>query len=322
MNFAIIGCGLIGHKRAKSLNNNVLLYACDVDFKKAELLSNQYSRCASVTDVDVICEDERVEAVIVSVINNQLYPVSLKLIKAGKHVLIEKPGGITVNELIDLQQSAKESGSIIRIGYNHRYHPSCIKINELISTGELGDFMFLRARYGHGGRVGYEKEWRANKTISGGGELIDQGVHLIDLASIFMGEYTQIDGHINTYYWKMDVEDNSFLNLKNNKNNTAWLHVSCTEWKNTFSLEAYFKYAKLHWEGLGGSYGTERLYYYKMTPEMGPPDTIIYEYPKQDNSWNIEMNEFINDIVLKRTAVPGIKEAINALTVVETIYNK
>ena len=322
MNFAIIGCGLIGHKRAKSLNNNTLLYVCDVDFKKAEVLSNQYSKCVAVTDIDVICQDKRIEAVIVSVINNQLYPVSLKLIKHGKHVLIEKPGSITVNELIDLQQEAKKSGSIIRIGYNHRYHPSCIKINELISTGELGDFMFLRARYGHGGRVGYEKEWRANKNISGGGELIDQGVHLIDLASIFMGEYTQIDGHINTYYWKMDVDDNAFLSLKNNKNNTAWLHVSCTEWKNTFSLEVYFKYAKFHWEGLGGSYGTERLYFYKMTDEMGPPDTTIYEFPKQDNSWKIEMNEFINDIVLKRTAVPGIKEAINALTVVKTIYNK
>ena len=91
-------------------------------------------------------------------------------------------------------------------------------MNELISNGELGDFMFLRARYGHGGRLGYESEWRSDKTISGGGELIDQGVHLIDLASIFMGEYTQIDGHINTYYWKMDVEDNAFLCLKNKIN--------------------------------------------------------------------------------------------------------
>jgi len=322
MNFAIIGCGLIGQKRAKSLSQNLLLYTCDIDFKRAESLANQYNGCIATNDINVICTDVRVNAVIVSVINHQLYPIALKLIKHGKHVLIEKPGSISVNELNQLKQASKESGSLIRIGYNHRYHPSCIKMNELISDGQLGDFMFLRARYGHGGRLGYESEWRSDKTISGGGELIDQGVHLIDLASIFMGEYTQIDGHINTYYWKMDVEDNAFLSLKNNKNNTAWLHVSCTEWKNTFSLEVYFKYAKFHWEGLGGSYGTERLYYYKMTNEMGPPDTTIYEFPKQDNSWKIEMDEFINDIVLNRTSVPGIQEAINTLTVVETIYNK
>jgi predicted dehydrogenase len=322
MNFAIIGCGLIGHKRAKSLYNHKLLYACDVDFKKSEELSKLYNGCIPTTNINLICNDINVDVAIVSVINNQLYPIALQLIKHSKHVLIEKPGSITVYELIQLQKAASKSGSIIRVGYNHRYHSACIKINELVDNCKLGSFMFLRGRYGHGGRIGYETEWRSDKTISGGGELIDQGVHLIDLASIFMGEYTQIDGHINTYYWKMDVEDNAFLSLKNNKNNTAWLHVSCTEWKNIFSLEIYFKYAKLHWEGLGGSYGVEKLHYYKMTKKMGPPDTIIYEYPRQDDSWKIEIEEFINDIVSKRVSIPGIKEAINALTVVETIYNK
>ena len=322
MNFAIIGCGLIGQKRSRSLGNNKLLYTCDIDYKKAESLSKQFVGCVPTTDIHVICNDTSVDVAIVSVINNQLYPIALELIKTGKHVLLEKPGSVTVNQLKELEKISKQTGSIIRLGYNHRYHPACIKLLELVKDKSIGDFMFLRGRYGHGGRLGYEKEWRSNKIISGGGELIDQGVHLIDLSSMFMGEYSQIDGHINTYYWKMDVEDNAFLNLKNSKNNTAWLHVSCTEWKNIFSLELYFKNAKFHWEGLGGSYGVERLYYYKMTEEMGPPDTQIFEFPKQDNSWKIEMDEFINDIVLNRTSVPGIQEAINVLTVVETIYNK
>jgi predicted dehydrogenase len=191
---------------------------------------------------------------------------------------------------------------------------------EIFKSGELGPIMFLRGRYGHGGRIGYEKEWRANPTISGGGELIDQGVHLIDLASIFLKDFKKIEGHVHTYYWNMPVDDNAFLSLRDSNNVTAWLHVSCTEWKNTFSFEVYGKCGKLHWEGLGGSYGTEKLTYYKMLPEMGPPETIIYEFPREDQSWKIEMDEFFEDILLNRTPIPGIKEAINNLAVVDKLY--
>jgi predicted dehydrogenase len=136
--------------------------------------------------------------------------------------------------------------------------------------------MFIRARYGHGGRVGYDKEWRANPKLSGGGELIDQGIHLIDLAGWFLGEFKKIDGHAETYFWKMPVDDNAFLSLRTAKNQTAWLHVSCTEWKNLFSFEIYGRHAKLHIEGLGGSYGVEKLFHYQMKPEMGIPDTKVY----------------------------------------------
>jgi predicted dehydrogenase len=180
--------------------------------------------------------------------------------------------------------------------------------------------MFVRGRYGHGGRIGYDKEWRADPKISGGGELIDQGVHLIDLAGIFLGEFTSVAGHATTYFWKMPVDDNAFLNLRNATGKTAWLHVSCSEWKNLFSLEIYGRDAKLHWEGLGGSYGVERLTYYKMLPQMGPPETTIWEFPRGDESWKIEMAEFFEDIRLKRTPVPGLKEAKAALNVVEQIY--
>jgi predicted dehydrogenase len=182
--------------------------------------------------------------------------------------------------------------------------------------------MFLRGRYGQGGRVGYEKEWRADPKLSGGGELIDQGVHLIDLAGIFLGEFTTVEGHAATYFWNMPVDDNAFLSLRNADGKTAWLQVSCSEWKNMFSLEIYGRDAKLHWEGLGGSYGMERLTYYKMLPQMGPPETTIWEYPRGDESWKIEMSEFFEDIKLHRTPVPGLKEARAALAVVEKIYGQ
>ncbi len=104
-------------------------------------------------------------------------------------------------------------------------------------------------------------------------ELIDQGIHLIDLAGWFLGDFAKVEGHAQTYFWKMPVDDNAFLDLRTAKDQTAWLHVSCTEWKNLFSFEIYGRDAKLHIQGLGGSYGVERLYHYQMRPEMGPPDT-------------------------------------------------
>ena len=101
---------------------------------------------------------------------------------------------------------------------------------------------------------------------------------------------------------------------------TAWLHASCTEWKNLFCLEIYGRHAKLHWEGLGGSYGLERLTHLPDAPEMGPPETTIYEFPRGDESWKLEMAEFFEDIRLQRTPVPGLKEARAALGVVEKVY--
>jgi len=182
--------------------------------------------------------------------------------------------------------------------------------------------MFMRARYGHGGRKGYDREWRADPALSGGGELIDQGVHLIDLAGWYFGDFTQIDGHATTSYWDMKVDDNAFISLRTAQSQTAWLHVSCSEWKNLFSLEIYGRNAKIAIDGLGGSYGVERLAFYQMLPEMGPPETTIYEYPRGDESWAIETNAFIDDIKLGREPSPGLREGIRVLEVVEEIYRR
>src|SRR5262249_24030873 len=152
----------------------------------------------------------------------------------------------------------------------HRYHPAVRKARELIEAGAVGELMFLRGRYGHGGRIGYHKEWRSNPSISGGGELIDQGVHLIDLSRWFLGDFEKISGIAQTFYWQMPVDDNSFLLLQTGDQKTAFLHCSCTEWKNLFSFELYGRSGKLHIEGLGGSYGPEKLTHYRMLPEMGP----------------------------------------------------
>jgi predicted dehydrogenase len=180
--------------------------------------------------------------------------------------------------------------------------------------------MFLRGRYGHGGRLGYEREWRADPAIAGGGELLDQGVHLIDLAGWFLGPFVHVQGFAHTYFWNMPVEDNGFLLLRTLEGQAAQLHASSTEWKNLFSFEIYGREGKLHIEGLGGSYGVERLYFYKMLPRMGPPETTIWEYPGEDLSWEREIEAFAGFIERGATPRPGLEEAAAALRVVEQIY--
>jgi predicted dehydrogenase len=321
MNYAIIGCGLIGRKRLASLPAGAkLVVACDTQPARAGELVRLAGGGRAVADYRDAVADPAVEAVIVCTLNATLAEIAAAAIGAGKHVLVEKPGAIRVAQAEELIALAARHDVRVRVGFNHRYHPAFQKARELFEADALGELMFVRARYGHGGRVGYDREWRADPLQSGGGELMDQGVHLIDLARWFLGDFPTVEGHAATYFWNMPVDDNAFLSLRTSEGQMAWLHVSCTEWKNLFSFEIYGRQGKLHIEGLGGSYGVERLYYYKMLPEMGPPETTIWEYPRGDDSWRLELAEFERDIAARRTPHPGLAEARAALQIVETIY--
>ena len=323
MNYAIIGCGLIGKKRLAGLPaGSKLAIACDTNLSRAEDLVKLAQTGRAVSDFHQAVTDPQVDAVIVATINSALAEVSAAAIRAGKHVIVEKPAGISVKQIDELIALEKKHNVRVRVGFNHRYHPSFIKAREIFESGIMGDMMFIRGRYGHGGRIGYDKEWRADPKLSGGGELIDQGIHLIDLAGWFLDDFKKVEGHATTYFWNMPVDDNAFLSLQTAKGQTAWLHVSCTEWKNLFSFEIYSRHTKLHIEGLGGSYGVEKLYHYQMKPEMGIPDTKVYEFPGPDESWRIEMTKFEEDVQAKRTPDAGLKEAQAALEVVEKIYAK
>src|SRR5688500_9724105 len=205
--FAVIGCGSVGRKRVAALGANPpLLYACDVNAMRADEVAKLAPRAKAVTDHNAALEDPHVKAVIVSTLNSSLAPITLDAVRAGKHVLVENPGGLSSAELREVQSAATKPGVHVRIGYNHRFHPALQKAREIIDHGALGPLMFLRARYGHGGRKGYDREWRADPKLSGGGELIDQGVHLIDLAGWFLGEFATIDGHAATFFWDMKVD--------------------------------------------------------------------------------------------------------------------
>jgi predicted dehydrogenase len=322
MNYAIVGCGLIGKKRLAGLPaGSKLVVACHTTLARAEELVKLAKTGHAVADFKQAVADPQVNAVIVATINSALAGVAAAAIRAGKHVIVEKPAGVSVKQIDELISLAEKHGVCVRVGFNHRYHPAFIKAREIFGSGVMGELMFIRARYGHGGRIGYDQEWRADPKFSGGGELIDQGIHLIDLAGWFLGGFKKIDGHAATFFWNMPVDDNAFLDLQTAKGQTAWLHVSCTEWKNLFSFEIYGRHTKLHIEGLGG-YGVEKLYHYQMKPEMGPPDTKLYEFPGPDESWRREMTEFEQDVQLKRTPDAGLAAARAALQIVEEIYKK
>lgn len=318
----IIGCGLIGQKRAKALGSGGRLVACaDIEFGRAQVLAGGSAKAFS--DWRALLNLPDVEAVVIATLHDSLAEITLAAIEAGKHVFVEKPAARNPQELEPVISAAERRGVKVHAGFNHRYHRAMRKAKEIVDSQALGELMFLRARYGHGGRPGYDREWRAKPELSGGGELIDQGPHLIDLSRWFFGqEFSDIQGFAHTYYWDMPVDDNGFMLLRTAKNQTAFLHASCTEWKNLFSLEIYGREGKLEISGLGGSYGVERMTWYKMLPEMGPPETMAWEYPMGDDSWAVELAEFYDDIRLNRAPAAGLKDAYESLKIIQRIYKE
>lgn len=321
MNIAIVGCGLIGQKRLRALGEgHKLIAVADTVLERAQQLAAHHPHVLCTTDWQGVITRREVEIVLIATTNNGLAPITLAAIQAGKHVLVEKPAALRPEELDPIISEVRRRGVCVQVGFNHRFHPALQKAREIVESKEMGPLMFIRGRYGHGGRLGYEREWRCNPEIAGGGELIDQGVHLIDLSRWFLGDFHRVEGSVATYFWNAPVEDNAFLMLTTKSDQTAWLHVSCTEWKNLFSFEIYGRKGKLHVEGLGGSYGTERLSYYRMLPQMGPPETTIWEYPGEDLSWKREFEAFLRSIRNGSGSTTSLCDAKAALEVVHQLY--
>jgi predicted dehydrogenase len=319
---AIVGCGSIGQKRASMLADCRLAICCDIDHRRASALAARTAGCDAAIDWDPVVRRPDIDVVIIATTHDMLAPIAAAAACAGKHVLIEKPGARRAAELDPVIRAAAQTGALVRVGFNHRYHRAFLKAREIFESGELGPLMFIRSRYGHGGRPGYESEWRADPERSGGGEAMDQSVHLVDLSRWFLGDFTCVRGAAPTYFWNMPVEDNAFLLIETAAGQVAFLHATWTEWKNLFSFEIYGKYGKLEISGLGGSYGVERLTYYRMLPEMGPPETFAWEYPMRDNSWELEFAAFLEDIRLGRRPEPGPEDAQAALRVIELLYQQ
>uniref|UniRef100_UPI004047FB67 Gfo/Idh/MocA family protein n=1 Tax=Aliarcobacter sp. TaxID=2321116 RepID=UPI004047FB67 len=323
---AIAGFGKIGQVRAKELEKNENTQVVAVyDIKKPEKLDGSIKFCESFDEL--LAQD--VDAVFVCAFNDVLADYTTQALKAGKHVFCEKPPARTSHELENVIASEKDSGKVLKYGFNHRYHYSVIEAKKLIESGEMGKLLWLRGVYGKAGSIDYNKNWRNYKEISGGGILIDQGIHMLDLMRYFSGQdFTHINSFITTSYWNIEAEDNAFAIMQSDEKITAMLHSSATQWKHKFLLEMCFEEGYINLDGiLSGtrSYAPEKLVvgrreFEDITFAMGKPkeNTTWFE---NDDSWELEVTEFIDAILGKTTIKNGTSaDAIETLKLVERIY--
>jgi predicted dehydrogenase len=320
---ALIGCGLIGEKRAAALpDGDRLIAAHDLDSARAQELAGRYgaTACASVDELLALGPD----VVIVATSHDQLAALSERAVAAGAHVLVEKPAGIGTAQIDRVARAAQDAQRLVKVGFNHRFHPALARVAEEVHSGRHGDLLHLRACYGHGGRPGYDREWRAKPERSGGGEIIDQGMHLLDLTHWLAGPLPLHSALLRTQFWDTPVDDNAALILgKRDDRVSPWamLHVSWTEWKNTFSLEVYCRTAKLRVDGLVRSYGNQVLRIYKMGPELGPPALDEHAYDPGDGSWQAEWDHFARAVALHQPQLSGdLADARYAWARVEEAY--
>jgi predicted dehydrogenase len=321
MNVAIIGAGLIGKKRASSLEkNDFLSIVCDINEVFAKELAHEFSTNCTGNVKDII-NNRNIDTVIVSVINKFAAQITTDMLLSGKNVLCEKPLGQNVEESQVILSAAEKNNKIVKTGFNHRFHPSMIKTKSIIESGQIGDIINIRCTYGHGGRPGMEKEWRCSKDLSGGGELIDQGVHLIDLCRWFTDkDVDQVYGKTYRSFWESNVEDNAFFHLEFDGNILAQCHVSWTNWKNIFSFEIFGKDGYIKIDGLGGSYGKETLEVGYRQPNGGIPASEHFDFADEDNSWVLEWKEFKQSIEENRDPIGSGKDGYAANVIIDAIY--
>lgn len=321
-NVAIVGAGLIGRKRAIALRKFAdcqLRVTVDLNKNAAKSLAREFGGEIE-TDWKKAVQRDDINVVIVATYNKYLSPIGIAALENKKHVLCEKPLGINVRESRLMVDTGKKNDVILKAGLNHRHHPAIAKARQFTFNGEIGELYFLRCRYGHGGRPGYENEWRADKELCGGGELLDQGVHVVDLFRWFAGNFDEAFGYAYTFFWDMKVEDNAFAVFKRDDGVIASMHTSWTQWKNLFSLEVFGSSGYLVVEGLGGSYGIETLKIGKRRPKSGPPDEEILEFSGPDISWEEEWKEFISAIEGKREPIGNGWDGYQANKMIEAVY--
>ncbi len=324
MRWGIIGPGLIGTKRASvllALGEKVAAIAGTTK-ESAEALAQKFN-AASTADWKEVTRSSEIDAVVVATTHDWLSPITVDALQHGKHVLVEKPAGRNEGEVQAIVDAAKASGKHVCVGFNHRFRPAILAAKKICESKKYGKLLYMRARYGHGGRAGYEKEWRFDPQVSGGGQLIDQGSHLIDLSRFFSGDSLALRySLLKNYFWRAPAEDTGLLVLEGKDGMTSTLFTSCVQWKNLFSFELYFERAQVNIDGLGRSYGVETLTIYKMKPEMGPPDTEIVKFAGEDGSFREETADFIGKINGKPGMCATAEDALASISIIEAAYKK
>lgn len=326
LKIGIAGFGKIGQIRALELSKNehTVLKAI-FDINKPSNLDANIIFCNSFEEL--LAQD--IDAIFICTFNNVLANYTTNALNAGKHVFCEKPPARTSQELLSVIEVEKNSNLILKYGFNHRYHYSVMEAKKIIDSGSMGKLLWLRGIYGKAGSIDYDKNWRNYREYSGGGILIDQGIHMLDLIRYFSNQnFIQINSFVTNSYWKIEAEDNAFAIMQSDEKITAMLHSSATQWKHKFLLEMCFEEGYINLDGiLSGtrSYAPEKLIigrreFEDITFAMGKPKetTIWFE---NDDSWKLEIDEFVNAILNNSTIKNGTSEdAFETLRLVERIY--
>ncbi len=320
---AIVGCGLIGGRRAAEAAgaaNSKLAVVVDTDGERASRLASQHGARAAENWREVVADPD-IEAVVVSTPNRWLAEISIAALESGKHVFLEKPMGRSLEEARAIAAAAKSANRIVKVGFNHRYHPGIRRAHELFVSGDIGGLINLRIRYGHGGRAGYEREWRGDAALAGGGELTDQGVHALDLIHWFAGIPEEVAAMTQTAVWSIaPLEDNGFALLRLRGGPIASVHTSWTQWKNLFSLEVFGERGAVIVEGLGGSYGTETLQLQERAAQDGPPAVRTETFEGPDESWKREWSEFLGAVRDGAVYQGGPNDGLAVMAMLDALY--
>lgn len=322
----IIGAGLIGSKRARVCKKNSpgsRIFIFDKDHSKAESLAKEVNGI-SVNSLERTLKEKNIKIVIIAVINKFLKNYCIKAIKNKKHVLCEKPMGMNYREALEIQNAVKECKTKFKCGFNHRYHPALLEAHKLCKKNTIGEILYIRAIYGHGGRKNYDKEWRSKKSLCGGGELLDQGCHLIDLCNWFFDFEKIKKAHCvsKTMFWDMEVDDNAFAIFETINDKVAIIHASWTQWKNLFRFEIFGTKGSIEINGLGKSYGTETLTINKRIVLGKAPQIITKEFKGEDVSWEKEWKDFIKSINTNKKVMSDEDESTKVMKCIQMLYNQ
>jgi predicted dehydrogenase len=323
----IIGLGKMGRIRAREIAANPktsLVAACDPAAEAGEALPGAAMR----RDARGVIE-AGVDAVFVCTPNRFTPEAAIAALEAGKHVFCEKPPGRTLDDVRAIAAAeSRRPGIKLKFGFNHRYHAGIQEAKRRVASGRLGEILWLRGIYGKSGGAGFEEQWRSSKEICGGGILLDQGIHMIDLFRFFCGDFDEVKSMCSTSFWNIEVEDNAFALLRDRRGRVAMLHSSSTHWKHRFSLEIFTSDGYLSVGGILSStrsYGEETISMARRQFDEGfatgrPREEVIYF--DTDPSWALELADFVRCIEEDRPVEMGNStDAMRAMELVHAIYD-
>jgi 1,5-anhydro-D-fructose reductase (1,5-anhydro-D-mannitol-forming) len=275
-----------------------------------------------------IINNPAIDAVFICTPNYQNKPLTLATLMAGKHVFCEKPPAFTAADVEEIRRAERLSGRKLMYGFNHRHHESIRTMKALVDDGIYGRLLWMRGRYGKSVDSSYFQTWRASKVMAGGGILIDQGIHMLDLFLLLAGDFDEVQGMVSSLYWNLDgIEDNVFATLRNSRTGVvASLHSTMTQWRHLFSLEVFLERGYLVLNGLktsSGTYGDEVLTVAK-NRTTAPAATWADEEQTTfhvDSSWSAETVYFLEAIVQDlRIETGSSADALRVMRIIDAVY--